>query len=111
MTTKTFRAFIEDNSWEGEIWTHFIRVQGNEEFIKELEEALKFYEPYDYELNDEEVTEEHVDMLCENSLIGYMPTYNKVDAIVKNVNFKRMGYDEFDQMCYKGGLFKKDRLS
>lgn len=111
MTTKTFRAFIEDNPWEGEIWTHFIRVQGNEEFLKNLEEALKLHEPHDYQLNDEEVTEEYVDTLCENSDFGYMPEYNKVDTIVKNENFKMLSYEEFDELCYKGRLFDEYRLS
>lgn len=77
-TTRCFVKFVENNEWEGETWTHWLQVNGNEDeltklsnLLAELElEADEDAEDPPYELVDFEqqtLSEEHVDVLVEHA--------------------------------------------
>ena len=81
MSTSTLRfvKFTENNEWEGEIFTTWLQVDGNEAQLDKLCELLdeaavdeegETDENFPYELtlrSEETLTEEHVDVLVEHA--------------------------------------------
>ncbi|GAA3878449.1 hypothetical protein GCM10022243_48940 [Saccharothrix violaceirubra] len=84
-----FRRYVEENDWEGETWTFWLQVDGNEAGLDRLASLLADLDPssqYDTEDSEEspytladEVEPEHVvDKLVEYSDTGYMASHTKV---------------------------------
>lgn len=76
-----FVKFLEINDHEGEEWVFWLQVDGNENELAKLEDALNAQDEYDeiYQLDLTEVLPEHdVDVLVEHAGGGYMDYHNKV---------------------------------
>lgn len=78
-----FMRYTETNDHEGETWTFWLQVDGNEEPLRWLADFLtvinaETLDP-EYELFvDDVVPEEHVDVLVKWGGQEYMPLHNKV---------------------------------
>lgn len=113
-TTRCLVKFVENNQWEGETWTHWLQVNGNEDeltklsnLLAELElEADEDAEDPPYELVDFEqqtLSEEHVDVLVEHAGgDGYAAAHTKV--VGKFVCPDSLG--EGGRAIYKGDITK-----
>ena len=68
-----FVPFVEHNDWEGETWTAWLQLDGNELELIRLKELISKYdldEVYELDLNDME-SEEVVDRTCARAGRGY----------------------------------------
>lgn len=113
-TTRCFVKFVENNQWEGETWTHWLQVNGNEDeltklsnLLAELElEADEDAEDPPYELADfkqQTLSEEYVDVLVEHAGgDGYAAAHTKV--VGKFVCPDSLG--EGGRAIYKGDIPK-----
>ena len=77
-----FVPFVEKNDWEGETWTFWLQLDGNEFELAKLHELLfeeRFeYEPaYSIDMNDAE-DEEVVDRICARARGGYNDSDSKI---------------------------------
>jgi hypothetical protein len=98
VSDKKFASFVEINDYEGETWYFFIPVEGNEEAIKTLKEHLRGSEQFGFDFD--EVDEYVVDILCERSINGYMPSHNKTHG--KLVLPDDM--EDIEEILPKGGI-------
>lgn len=98
--------FTENNDWEGEEWSFYIPVEGNEDAIKFLDE--KFCGDT-YTITKERLTEKEVDTLERFGGEGYMKNHNKLVGILdykkleKVVDTDKELGGESDPL-YKGGI-------
>lgn len=103
--TKTFVPFIEDNEWEGERWTVWLQVEGNEEPLRELYELLYTHrdslKSYDLDLGNRE-SEEVVEGLERNADMGYMPEHMVVTGKLTIPVFEDV--QDLDRRLYKAGI-------
>ncbi len=79
MSNRRFAKFTENNEWEGEIFTTWLQVNGNEGQLDKLARVLAIVsvdedgdtdDNFPYELTyygDETLPEEHVDVLVEHA--------------------------------------------
>jgi hypothetical protein len=105
--------FLEINDWEGESWSFFIPLEGNEHQLDLLEtylvdqENVKFDFPYS--LGGIPIPEFEVDILVKHSDVGYMPRYNKLSGkLDANSLLEQLEQFELGDMMkfplYKGGI-------
>lgn len=76
-TSKRFVPFVEENDWEGETWTFWLQLDGNEDELVHLYELLSDQETYTLDLNDVE-SEDAVDRIVARAGVGYFHSDNKV---------------------------------
>lgn len=110
---KTFIRFEETNEHEGETWSWWLQVDGNDKEIAKLtilldqvEQDLGYELDYSVYLEDEE-PEDVVDKLVEYADEGYGLSHNKVTG--KFTCPDDLG--EYADKLYKGGIndfFRKD---
>lgn len=110
--SKTFVPLVEHNEWEGETWTFWLQVEGNEDELVKLYEWIAEFEVEAFELdvNDRE-SEDVVDRMVERAEIGYIYSDNKFTGRLTMPDKVESGGRLFD-MLYKGGInsyFKENK--
>lgn len=100
-----FVPFFEENEWEGETWTFWLQLDGNEDELVRLYELLSDQETYTLDLNDVE-SEEAVDRIVSRAYVGYYHSDNKVTGkFVCPENTSGFAHSEFlDDKFYKGRI-------
>lgn len=102
----TFVPLIEHNDHEGESWTQWLQVEGNEEELVRLVEFLFKWDDalgdtYQLDMNDRE-SEDVVDRMCNRAKIGYNYSDSKV---IGKLNLPEYDSSEaFHDDFYKGGI-------
>jgi len=100
VTNKTYVKFTEENDHEGETWTFWLPVEGNEHALAAFAEWLADQGPrvedYNLELEARE-SEERVAALVEHGGSGYMAYHTKVSGLMSSPP------DNPDRL-YKGGI-------
>lgn len=94
-----FVRLVETNDWEGETWSWWLQVDGNEEALEALSVLLddEEWEEYLY-LSGIVVPEADVDILIRHGGRGYYPDHIKVVGVLTlPVDFEVSG-------LYKGGI-------
>lgn len=116
-----YAAFTEDNDSEGESWTFFIPVLGNENALDNLRFFLDRYareleaseeggeSPYSLTALGDEVLQYTVDVLLEQANdAGYMPRYNLLTGRLSSAKIEEglgeMTGDNFLNALYKGRI-------
>lgn len=98
---KLFTQMVENNQHEGEEWSFWLQVDGNETALADLQDAIeKAGEEETYDFTGKTIYEHEVDTLIShgNFGYGYMAQHHKVSGIIKVV-------DEFDvDDLYKGNI-------
>lgn len=74
-----FVPFVEKNDWEGETWTFWLQLDGNEDELVRLYELVSDNETYELDLCDIE-SEEAVDRMVDRADVGYYYSDNKVSG-------------------------------
>jgi hypothetical protein len=97
----TYRRFIETNDAEGETWSWWLQIEGNEQAIDRLGEFLAGG-AWDgqYELGAT-ADQAEVDVLVKHAEIGYYGDHNRVEGVL---NLPEVLDDEFVSQLYKGGI-------
>lgn len=104
--------FLEENDWEGEEWTLWLQLDGNEAALYDLDLALRNPTPNDNVQDDEspssyglyldvQLNEHEVDVLVEHGGSGYMALHTRVDGVL------RVPTDlasDLDSYLYKGAV-------
>jgi hypothetical protein len=102
-----FVPFVEKNDWEGETWTFWLQLDGNEDELVRLYELVSDNETYELDLNDVE-SEESVDRAVRRAHVGYHYSDNKVTGrflCPEKSNKENQTLSEFlDDAFYKGGI-------
>lgn len=98
-----FVPFVEKNDWEGEEWTFWLQIEGNEEELGKLEDILEGSETYSIDLSDE-VEDVEVERICRRAKNGYFMSDQLVmGKFTCPVNEHNQTEIEFlDDMFYKG---------
>jgi hypothetical protein len=78
--TKTFTQMVEYNEHEGECWSFWLQVDGNQDALNELWGLIEAEEEYTYQFTDDVVYEWELQTLLDhgNFGYGYMNQHNKV---------------------------------
>lgn len=99
-----FVPFTEENDWEGETWTFWLQLDGNEEELVRLYELLSGQDTYTLDMNDVE-DEASVDRICARAQCGYNYSDNKVVGrfLCPEVNNKEPVH-ALEDLFYKGGI-------
>jgi hypothetical protein len=104
----TFVTLTEVNEHEGETCRFYIPLEGNNEALGELFEAicgLDKGEDEQYALDLTPVPESEVDILIKHSDSGYMPYYNKlVGVLTLPEDFAEGMADPEEDPLYKGEI-------
>lgn len=102
--SKTFVPLVEHNDWEGETWTFWLQVEGNEDELVKLYQWISGYEleeTFELDVNDRE-SEDVVDRMVERATVGYNYSDNK---IVGKLNLPEVkSEEELRDLLYKGGI-------
>lgn len=94
-----FVELVEVNDWEGETWSWWLQLDGNEDALRELGVLLSDEEgEEEYQLSDEAVSETDVDLLVRHSKLGYYPSHTKVTGVMT----PPVDFEATD--LYKGGI-------
>lgn len=101
---RTFVPLVENNDWEGETWTQWLQVEGNEhelEYLYTVLHKLEATEQYDLNLDDRE-SEEVVDRMVARATVGYNYSDEKVTGLL---SLPQIGtQEELDDVLYKGRI-------
>ena len=105
--TRMFVPFTEENEWEGETWTFWLLLTGNEKELQRLNELL-FEERFDIEpsysidLNDV-ISEDEVDRICARAGVGYFMSDNKITGrfVCPDIG---TNHEQLDDLFYKGRI-------
>lgn len=96
MTELTYVKFTENNDHEGETWTFWLQLDGNEERLAELAERLgQDDEEYQLDLSTQ-LSDSEAQVLAEHGGTGYMAYHHKVAG--------RMSPPDSIDDLYKGGI-------
>jgi hypothetical protein len=110
-----FVKFVENNDHEGEKWTFWLQVHGNESALDKLADVIRQYEEAndagpgwsEYRLHEGTVIPERdVDVLVKHGGGGYMNNHNKVTGTLQ-VPDDLLGDGEYGKnldRLYKGGI-------
>jgi hypothetical protein len=102
MDELTFARFVEFNDHEGETWTWWLQIDGNESQLDRLRDLLAdadVAEEYDLRLDIVE-PESVVDELREHAVDGYFAGHNKVLGRLTCPD----SLGEYADILYKGGI-------
>lgn len=111
---RTFAKFTENNDHEGENWTFWLQVEGNQEQFEKLQAAISRVEEaqdseLEYQITPDVVLNEHdVDVLVEHGGEGYMNNHTKVPGtlVVPDDLVQNSEYGLHVDALYKGGITK-----
>lgn len=102
---KTFVPLVEHNDHEGETWTQWLQVEGNEEELVKVVEYLhkwdELQDTYELDMNDRE-PEDVVDRMCARAQAGYTWSDSKVVGRLTTPTY--FYSEEFHDDFYKGGI-------
>ncbi len=102
---KTYVPLVEHNDHEGETWTQWLRVEGNEDQLEYLYTAIRRFDEdedsYILDLNDRE-SEEVVERIVARARCGYTWSDSKVDGRLSLPNISSR--EELDDVLYKGSI-------
>jgi hypothetical protein len=101
-----FVPFTEENDWEGETWTFWLQLDGNEDELVQLHELTHESETYHLSLNDIE-SEETVDRMVRRAKVGYMYSDNKIVGKFLCPDSTGVGLTQEELLnghFYKGGI-------
>lgn len=103
----TFARFVEESIWEGETWTFWIQVEGNENALSQLEELTLPLNDYTLDL-DETETEAAVDVLVKYADVdeGYFVSDTKLIGRLVIPEAVAVNQEALDRALYKGGIQK-----
>jgi len=103
--TMMFARLREDNEHEGEVYHYWLQVDGNEEALKELAEALsdEFFQDSFTLRMEPLLTEEQVDTLVDESESGYMDFEQKFTGRIEWPS-DQMSQDDWMDAIYKGSI-------
>lgn len=103
--TKTFVPLVEHNDHEGETWTQWLQVEGNEDQLEYLYTALfrldEAEDSYQLDLDDRE-SEEVVDRMVARARCGYTWSDSKVTGRLSLPNITTL--EELNDVLYKGNI-------
>jgi hypothetical protein len=104
--TTQYAQFIEHNEWEGETWSFWIPLDGNENALNNLLVAMDDFNTESYELDLAPISESKVDAFVKHADIGYMAAHNKLSGkLVLPDDLSAMLADEDGKdPLYKGGI-------
>jgi hypothetical protein len=114
-TDVRFTPLVENNDHEGETWTWWVQVNGNEGLLAILNDVFEdcrseseYFEEYslpEWPIG-ETLTEPEVDLLVRWSDVGYYPAHNKVTGELILPTVFDEATDPFDKVedLYKGGI-------
>jgi hypothetical protein len=120
-STHTYTPLIENNDHEGETWTWWIRVEGNEGVLDLINDTIlaardvsEYFEEYDLPEwpNGDRITDEQLAVLLRWSDGGYYRAHNPVYGrlVLPNDFFDpEFGIFERHESLYTGGLDDWDR--
>lgn len=104
---RMFVPFTEQNEWEGETWTFWLLLTGNESELKRLfillaEERFEYEPEFSLDLNDV-VSEEQVDRICARAGTGYFMSDNKISGkfICPDIEASN---EDLSRLFYKGRI-------
>lgn len=100
----TYRRFIETNDSEGETWSWWLQVEGNELELDRLSGFLaSFYDSDDvlHGVAEDVITGPEVDLLVRFADVGYYRSQNKVDGFLSLPDDLAAA---FVDDLYKGGI-------
>ena len=69
-----YQEFIENNDWEGETWSHFVKIEGNEDKVAKIKQLFEEFGGEVFVVGKVQDTTT-ADVLVENSDSGYMARY------------------------------------
>lgn len=95
----TYAEFVENNDCEGETWSFFIPIEGNEEELKTLAFFVEDSETYELRIDPSSVS--IVEYLVSRDEGGYMSRYNRLEG--KLILPETYDPEEGD-VFYKGGI-------
>jgi hypothetical protein len=97
-----FQELIEENDWEGETWSFWIPVKGNEDEIERLTTLLKDFDDNGYSMGDT-ATASEINVLIKHSKdeCSYMERHNKLEGLLRLPD--KPGA-EIVESLYKGGV-------
>lgn len=87
---KEFYKFTENNDWEGESWNFYIALSREEH--NQLNKLLESCPTESYELDPSPIKEKEVDVLVNNSDVGYIKFENKANKFQpfpKKINWEK----------------------
>lgn len=103
----TFVPLVENNEHEGETWSQWLQVEGNEVELEYLYTVLfeldEFDLPYTLDLNDRE-SEEVVDRMVARADCGYGLSDSKLTGNLVMPEIKTI--EQLDDVLYKGQIEK-----
>lgn len=108
-----YAKFVEDNDHEGESWTFWLQIDGNEGALDVLVAVLEQYEEQvehdsEYQLvTDVKLSDHDVDVLVDHGGgDGYMANHTKVTGVltVPDGLLERTEYGPSLDRLYKGGV-------
>ena len=104
----TFAKLTEDNEHEGETWHFYIPIEGNEESIGQLFEAIAVLDQdvdEQYALDLTPLPEGEVDILVKHADMGYMANHTKLAGVLTLPDdFDKRMADEDGDLLYKGQI-------
>jgi hypothetical protein len=104
----TFVKLTENNEHEGETWHFYIPVEGNEEAIGQLFEAIAVLDQdvdEQYSLDLTPIPEGEVDILVKHADTGYMANHNKLTGVLTLPDdFDEKMTEEDGDLLYKGQI-------
>jgi hypothetical protein len=120
--TNTYTPLIENNDHEGETWTWWIRIEGNEavldllrDTIREERDADDCFEEYDLPEwpNGDRLTQDQVELLEQRSGGGYYSAHNQVFGLLVPppalLDTSVPAFERLNDALYKGGADDWDR--
>lgn len=104
---REFFKLTECNEWEGERWHFYIPFEINEEAYSELWDFFESKEWEPYEIAEDLIPENEVDILVKYTESGYLSFHNKLDGILNMSKIKSAisKFNSKEEDCfYKGGI-------
>lgn len=105
---KTFVKLTENNEHEGETWHFYIPIEGNEEAIGRLLDAIARLDQdvdEEHSLDLTPIPEAEVDILVKHADTGYMANHNKLTGVlVLPEDFDEKMAEEDADPLYKGSI-------
>ncbi|HEV2929122.1 MAG TPA: hypothetical protein VGW74_10560 [Propionibacteriaceae bacterium] len=97
----TYATFRENNAWEGEVWRHYIPIEGNEGALSTLASILSDRQDTGYSLDVSPLDEATVDArVARPHDCGYMAAHTKLSGRLV-LPGKPLADDDW---LYKGGI-------
>lgn len=96
-------AFIEENDWEGETWSFYISLEGNEDAIERLADLVADLEQFDV---SDPMSRDDAEVLCRHSKTGYMDFHTQCLDLQLDIDSleEHCESSSAEDILYKGGI-------